>query len=95
MSRDHMLGFPALLRSLEESSARSPRFGLGVPSRAYDKARERTKRRFDPIRQVIAFEQGDHTPEWMRTPKEPLTWPPIAWIDPAGGWTITCSVIKP
>jgi hypothetical protein len=84
-----MLGFPALVQSLKESGARSPKFGLGVPSRAYDEVRERTERHFAPVRQVIAFEQGDYTPEWMRTPQKPLKWPPLpdadGWIKWEGG----------
>lgn len=89
MSRDHMLGFPALPQSLEESGARSPKYGLGVPTRAYDEARAKAERLFAPGRQVIAFEQGDHTPVWMRTPQKPLKWPPLpdadGWIKWDGG----------
>lgn len=71
MTRDHLLGFPALTLAAEHDWSRSPVYGLGIPNRVYEEVSAEDVRRFAKVRDIVRFERGDHTPEHMRPPAAP------------------------
>lgn len=71
MTRDHLLGFPALALADEDASSDSLRYGLGAPTRIFDEMHARVDRKRDAARPILVFERGDHTPEHMRPPAAP------------------------